>query len=287
MLSVVIPAHNEVAVLGRLLSALLAGADADEFDIVVVPNGCTDATVTVAAGFGPPVRVVESPVPGKAAALRLGDEYARGFPRLYVDADVVLGAADARLLAEVLRRGDVLAAAPRRVIDLAGCSRVVRWYYDIWQRLPTVREGIYGRGVIGVSESGYRRLAAMPQAMADDLAASVAFTAAERAVLDGARVVIKAPRGTADLVRRRVRSVTGIAQLHGHAPQAVDAARTTKADLFGIARRDPRTLPRLLVFLAVTLVARRRARAAVRSGDFSTWLRDESSREHSSPAGEG
>lgn len=287
MLSVVIPAHNEEAVLGRLLSALLAGADADEFDVVVVPNGCTDATATVAAGFGPPVRVVESPVMGKAAALRLGDEHASGFPRLYVDADVVLGAPDARLLAEVLRRGDVLAAAPDRVIDLAGCSRVVRWYYDIWQRLPTVREGIYGRGVIGVSESGHRRLSAMPEAMADDLAASVAFTGAERVVLAGARVVIKAPRTTADLVRRRVRSVTGIAQLHGHRPQAVDAARTTKADLFGIARRDPRTLPRLLAFLAVTLVARRRARAAVRAGDFSTWLRDESSRDHASPAGKG
>jgi hypothetical protein len=32
------------------------------------------------------------------------------------------------------------------------------------------------------------------------------------------------------------------------------------------------------VFLAVTIVARQRARRPIRRGDFSTWLRDDSSR---------
>ena len=34
----------------------------------------------------------------------------------------------------------------------------------------------------------------------------------------------------------------------------------------------------MVVFVGVTVVARARARRAVRSGDFSTWLRDDSSR---------
>ena len=72
MTSVVIPAHNEEAVLGRCLSTLLADADEDEFDVVVVPNACTDNTAAVARQYG--VRVIETPYGGKAHALRLGDD---------------------------------------------------------------------------------------------------------------------------------------------------------------------------------------------------------------------
>jgi hypothetical protein len=36
--------------------------------------------------------------------------------------------------------------------------------------------------------------------------------------------------------------------------------------------------PRVALFLAVAVLARLKARRAVRQGDYSTWLRDESSR---------
>ncbi|MGW3138555.1 glycosyltransferase, partial [Streptomyces sp. NPDC001139] len=62
MTSIVIPAHNEAPVLGRLLDALLADSlSADDPDIVVVCNGCTDDTASVAAARGPRVRVVAPP----------------------------------------------------------------------------------------------------------------------------------------------------------------------------------------------------------------------------------
>jgi hypothetical protein len=287
VLSVVIPAHNEATVIGRLLAGLLAGAATDDLEIVVVANGCTDDTEAVAAGFGPPVTVVSTPVPSKHHALRLGDQHARAFPRLYVDADVELSAASARLLAAELSRGDVHAAAPERIFGLAGCSRTVRWYYQVWQRLPTVRRGLYGRGVIGVSRDGQRRLAELPELMGDDLAASVSFAPAQTRIVAGATVVIQAPRTASDLIRRRVRAATVIAQAREHLPAGVDAARTTRSDLVGILRANPALAPKLAVFLAVTVIARRRARAAIRSGDFSTWLRDESSRTAPTPASPG
>src|SRR5882757_6876424 len=130
--SIVIPAHNEERVIGRLLDALLAGApDAERPDIVVVCNGCTDGTAKQ-AGARPGVRVVEIPAPSKHLALRTGDEHARGFPRLYVDADVVIGAAGVRALAGALAAApELLAAAPRRDLPLAGCGRRVRAYYRV------------------------------------------------------------------------------------------------------------------------------------------------------------
>ncbi|MEU8617782.1 glycosyltransferase [Streptomyces sp. NPDC048623] len=293
MPTIVIPAHNEERTLGRLLDRLLDGAAEREFDILVVCNGCTDGTAAVAAARGPAVRVVETPVPSKHEALRLGDRHAEGFPRLYVDADVELGAADVRALAAALAGpGAVLAAAPERELPMGGCSWRVRAYYRVWQRLPAVREGLFGRGVIAMSGEGHARIAALPPLMADDLAASLAFAPAERAVVDGAKVVVRPPRTWRDLIRRRIRAATSTAQLEEQQRESADgpvpagpagagappSARTGLGDLRALLRADPTLLPAMLVFLSAALTARRGARRAVRARDFDTWLRDESSR---------
>jgi glycosyltransferase involved in cell wall biosynthesis len=272
--SVVVPAHNEAAVLGRLLEALSPG----EFDIVVVANGCTDDTADIARSFGPAVTVVETPVASKHHALRLGDEHARHFPRVYVDGDVVIDADGIRALAAELGRPGILAAAPERELVTGGRPLAVRWYYRVWEQLPSVRTGLYGRGVIAVGEEGWRRIAALPEAMGDDLAASVVFPAEARSVVSTAVVRVHTPRATADLLKRRVRSLTTTAQMSTIQPEGTGEARTSRADLVALARRHPALLPHLVVFLAVTVVARVRARKPVREGDYSTWLRDESSR---------
>lgn len=277
-ISVVIPAHNEAMVIGRLLSALLADANPGELELIVVANGCTDTTAAVAESFGDGVTVLTTPVAAKHAALRLGDKNAHHYPRLYVDADVVLSTDDVRALAAELRKPGVLAAAPRRSIALARRPLVVRWYYDFWQKLPSVEQGLFGRGVIGVSATGHARLAAMPEVMGDDLAASVAYTADERRIVTDASVTVHAPRTVGDLVNRRVRSLTATAQLRQSMPEAVGDARTRGSDLFRLAQRRPALTPKLGVFLAVTVVSRLKARGPIRSGDFTTWLRDESSR---------
>ena len=63
--SVVIAAHNEAAVLGRCLRGLLADAEPGEFDVVVVPNGCTDATAEKARAAGAIVRAERAKGKGK------------------------------------------------------------------------------------------------------------------------------------------------------------------------------------------------------------------------------
>lgn len=273
--------------LGRLIgegAASAAGGNGSELDVIVVSNGSTDGTAQVAASFGPGVRVLSIPVASKREALRAGDRAAAGFPRVYVDADVELGLPDVRALAAALGQPGVLAAAPRRALRTEHSRWLVRWYYDIWSRLPEVQRGLFGRGVIAVSERGHQRLAALPPLLADDLAASLSFTPAEREVVAGACAVVQAPRTLPDLVRRRVRVVTGVAQIERTAPVGDAAARTRLSDLAGLVRGQPSLAPRVLVFLAVTLVARLAARRVLARGDYSTWLRDESSRR---PAGPG
>ncbi|WP_026874886.1 glycosyltransferase [Jiangella gansuensis] len=273
MTSIVVPAHNEERVLGRLLSALVADAAPGELDVVVVANGCSDATAEVAAGFGG-VRVVETPVPSKSGALRLGDAAAAGYPRLYVDADVVLRTADVRALTRALATPGVLAAGPVRQLPMDGVRWPVRWYYDVWQRLPAVRDELFGRGVVVLAEAGHARLGEWGDVMADDLAVATAFDAAERVVVPDAVVEIRPPRTYADLLRRRVRAMTGNARLAAARPAGRRLPRTGARTLARLVAADPRLAPKAALFLVTAVVARLRARRA----DPGTWLRDESSR---------
>ncbi len=270
--------------IGRLLGQLVPSAppgelaEPAELDVIVVANGCTDNTAEVAGSFGPPVRVLSIPVASKREALLAGDQAARDFPRIYVDADVELGAADIQALGVALRRPGTLACGPRRELDLARRPWLVRWYYAIWERLPEVRSGLFGRGVIGLSEAGHARVAGLPPLLADDLVASLAFTPQERVIVPGARVVVHTPRTVRDLLRRRVRATMGVSQVEKAEGAPESTARTRPRDLLAMIRAQPLIAPQVAVFLAVAVISRRQAAREVRRREYSTWLRDESSR---------
>ena len=118
MTSIVVPAHNESSVIARTLSTWSGDPDLRELDVVVVCNGCTDDTAELARRFGPMVHVVETEVASKTHAMNLGDHAARTFPRIYVDADIVIAPDAIRALKRRLERGDVLAVAPNARLRL-------------------------------------------------------------------------------------------------------------------------------------------------------------------------
>lgn len=273
-----IPAHNESAVITRLLRQLVPAPLSPQLNVIVVANGCSDDTAKVAASYASCVQVLDIPVASKHAALVAADAVPSDFPRIYVDADVELGAVDASALAAALQSPGIHAAGPERTLVLTGRPWPVRWYYDIWSRLPEAKTGLWGRGVVAVTETGQRRIASLPPMLGDDLAASLSFAPSERVIVSDARVVIHTPRSVADLLRRRVRAATAIAQLQGQRGGHELAQRTSASDLRAIVRAEPRLAPHVVVFLAVALLARLRASRIVARGDFSTWLRDDSSR---------
>jgi glycosyltransferase involved in cell wall biosynthesis len=278
MVSIIIPAHNEAQVIGRLIGKLLATMHQGEFELIVVANGCTDDTAARAAAIDPGIRVITLPVASKHQAIAAGNQAASRFPRLYVDADVELGTEDVRALVRALEKPGVMAAGPRTAYDMAGRAWQVRWYYRIWTLLPEVRRGLFGRGVVGVSAAGYARLAGMPALIADDLAASLAFSPGERLVVDGAQVLVHPPRTYADLVRGRTRATMGADQIEKTATPLSASARTRIADVIMIVAREPRLVPQAALFVSIAVIARRRARALVADRGYATWLRDESSR---------
>ncbi|MFV0429709.1 MAG: glycosyltransferase [Arachnia sp.] len=270
--SLIVPAHNEAAVIGDLLSALPGPG----LEVIVVCNGCTDGTATTARSY-PGIRVIEIAEASKAAALDAGDAAAGHPVRVYIDADVRITGADITRLLGALG-GPVLVAAPSRHLHLARSAPAVRWYYDVWQRLPNVGSGVFGRGVTAFSAAGHARLRSLPRVMSDDLLASEAFAPDERAVVATARVHVEAPRSYPDLLRRRVRVVTGNQQLDGMQLRT-GGAKTSPAALARIATASPLMPAKVAHFLLTTAIARAWAAARGIHGTSGQWLRDESSRQ--------
>ncbi|MGY0389287.1 glycosyltransferase [Nocardioides sp. WG-D5] len=278
--SVVVPAHNEARGLSENLTALLDGLPYGALDVVVVCNGCTDDTAAVARSV-PGVRVLEIAEASKARAVEVGNAAADApqnthLPRLHLDADVRLTGTDLLRLLDALDEDGVLAVAPERTVPLAASSWPVRAYYRVWQALPSVRSGLFGRGAFCLTAEGRARVAAAGTSlMNDDLVVSELFAPAERRVVADATVVVRPPRTLKDLVRRRIRVVTGNAQADDHGARN---GSTSLSDLLVLGLRKPAIGLRVPVFMTVTLVARMLSRRAVRTGDYTTWLRDESSR---------
>ena len=263
MAAVVIAAHNEGRAIGLALSRLAPLASPGDLELIVVAHGCTDDTAKVASSFGPAVRVISIGHASKQQALRAGDEAASGFPRVYLDADVEFGAQDLISLIAEARKPGVLAAAPRLVLRTDGCPWPVRWYYEVYLRLPEVRRGLVGRGMIAVSEAGHRRLAAYVPPLGYDLAAYLAFAPAERRVVTAASVHRRPPRTVAALLAGRIGAAAALARFEHERHLRPSRAWTRPADLAGIVRSEPSLAPKVAWFMLTVVLAKLCARAAV------------------------
>lgn len=277
MVSIVIPAHNEGSVIARTLGAWVGRARSVGIDVVVVCNGCTDDTAEVARRFGPVVRVVESEIAGKTHALNFGDRISSGFPRIYADADIVISVDAILALAKRLEQGDVLAVAPTPEINLAGCSWLVRKYYDVRSRLPSAREGIGGSGVYALSEEGRRRFSQFPTVIADDMFVRLQFKSEERETLPSVKSTVFPPRTIMQLIAVRTRAYTGIFELARRFPELGTKKGESNSRALAALFKDPRMWPGLFVYCCVNVLARCKAAVRSRSGTV-VWERDHTSR---------
>jgi glycosyltransferase involved in cell wall biosynthesis len=285
MTSIVIAAHDEATVIGRCLDALLDGTAPGEFDITVVANGCTDATALIAAERTG-VRVLDLPVPGKVGALNAGDAVAAGYPRIYLDADIVIPVAGIRALRNALSgpgqaaASPVLAATVRREMDVSRSPLLVRAYFAINSRLPIFQHSLFGRGVIALSEEGRRRFDSFPDVVADDLYLDSLFRSSEKAVISSASSRVVAPRRTHDLVRRLVRVRRGNASMRAALadgrPADVSRGRARSSWLRDVVLRKPTLIPAAVVYATITVIAAVAARRPEQPGVI--WERDNSSR---------
>lgn len=268
--SVVIPAHNEAEGIARTLETLTRDAHVGEFEIVVVCNGCSDATAQVAASV-PGVEVVEIAEPSKLAALRAGDERAVSFPRVYLDADILVPTETVRALAQALSGEEALVGGVPGRLDLRATRGLVKLYFEFRQRLPVFHDGGIGAGVYALSERGRSRFDVWPDLRSgDDQFIFRLFSSEERITLSEHHTVVEPPSSLRAVVRRGVRTARGNARLSaGAAGRDLPAPPAGRRVALRDAARSPRGIASAAVFIAVTAVVRLRARFGRGGGD---WL---------------
>ncbi len=274
--SVAIPAYNEAAVIRRCLGSLLAGFVPGELDVVVSCNGCTDGTADIVRSSWPAVRVIEVERASKPAALLAADEALSVFPRIYLDADVVLPATSARLIIEQLRAGPALAARPPISYDTSGADAVVRSYYRARARMFYLTTSLWAApGVYALSASGRARFGAFPDIIAEDLFAGQWFQPAEIEIVGSVPAVVTVPRRTSDLFRVLRRRYQGNVEIRGLPDHPESTLRSTLRGLAVTAASGPTAAVDAATFMGIAAAVRITRLISPPVG----WARDESSRE--------
>lgn len=271
--SILIPAHNEAAVIGRTLASLLDGLRED-VDVLVACNGCSDGTAEVARRDSR-VRVLEIDEASKTAALNAGDEQLAGFPRLYLDADIALAGRHAMLLIDELEGGAV-AAEPRPTMDTSGAGLLVRAYYAVWARLHGKQAGDIGAGVYAMSAEGRQRFETFPKIISDDGFVRAHFGPGEIRVVEEASSRIETPRSVGALIRIKSRSRLGAIELAQRFPELWKEKRQRHGSLKGkLLGLSPLFWPLVPVYAAIQFLARKRAERLAENLEAYRWERDD------------
>ncbi len=227
-LSVILPANNEEALIATCLDAVLASdwTAPDPLEVIVVANGCTDATVAKAraktdpfAARGWSLRVLDLETGGKLGALNRGDAEAASGNRVYLDADVQIGTG----LLDGLRAAldTVQPVYASGVVDIPRpASWVSRAYARIYRQVPFMTYGVPGCGLFAVNAAGRARWGAYPDIISDDTFVRLNFSPSERiSVPESYHWPIV--EGFANLVRVRRRQNIGVDEVADRFPQLI------------------------------------------------------------------
>ncbi|MFD0858027.1 glycosyltransferase [Roseovarius aquimarinus] len=256
--SVILPAHDEAGYIDACLDAVFASdLGGVGMQVIVIANGCTDATARLARAHQAPGRdlhVIETKTGGKLRALGLGDAAAAHDSRIYLDADVLVAPHLIAQLAQALEGAEPRYASGTPIVAEAR-SPVTRAYARFWRRLPFMTEGVQGFGIYAVNAAGRARWGEWPEIISDDTFVRLHFAPAER-IRVPAHYSWPMVEGWRRLVRVRRRQDRGVAEIATRWPQLLrndGRRRLGLGGLLGLALRDPAGF---CVYGAVSLAVR-------------------------------
>jgi glycosyltransferase involved in cell wall biosynthesis len=160
MISIVIPAYNEEECIGRCLASLAAQKTGLPHEVILVDNGSTDNTVTIAKRFrgSMPLRILHERRKGRGIARRMGFAAARGDIFLSTDADVELPERWVAEMAKTLRPAHVVGAVGDVQID--DCPEFINQIYNVIRPFLAVTfRCVKGYWLLNGGNSGFKRWA--------------------------------------------------------------------------------------------------------------------------------
>lgn len=276
-ITLVIPAHNEAAIIRTTLDTILRDG-AGRIDAVVVANGCTDDTADIARHVAG-VEVITVDIGSKIAALNAATPSISHYPVAYVDADVTVSGSTLLELARRLSASDAHHVASPRMVVEPSRSWWIRQYYRVWAITDYRNRGHIGSGVYMLSRAGRDRFTDFPDVIADDSYIQRLFAPDERLTPDDLEFTVKAPGSLRAMVARNTRIAAGNRQLAELYPSlSGESERTGFRTLLRRVAPHPTLWPGFVVYSFVYGVTRFRGRRVVARHDRIAWNRDETTR---------
>ena len=274
MASIIVPAHNESAVITRCLDSLIKQEGVDT--LIVACNGCTDNTKDLVEQY-PDIICLDIKKPSKTNALNEAEKYVTNFPIFYLDADTVLEDGAIQHIIQTLNdKPQLKLVAPTPNIDTSKSSWLVKQYYKIWLQLPYIKAGVIATCSFIVTEQGRKRFDHFPDVINDDRFIHCQFKAEEVSNISGAKIYIQAPRTIYSLIKIKTRARLGNMQLNnlGLCPEPKEKkyANSMKSLVFSVS-----FIP-AITYYAIATIIRIRSWIQLKSINNYEWEKDHSSR---------
>ncbi len=283
--SIIIPVYNEAPLLQSMVERLIDDPLLKKAEIILVCNGCTDDSASIARTFEPKINVIETPVGSKTGALNLGDQAAKAFPRLYLDADVDVSSKALCAVADCLREAPYLAAGLDLDFDTSGASRLVKRFYKVWMKLPYIAtDSSIGSGLYALSQKGRDRFQDFPDIIADDGFVDASFDAAEKHRPDNFSMTIKTPADALSLIRIKSRVHRGKKELKRLVKTKSEQVGNGLRDVFNLLQQDHISFLDAIVYIGFVAASRFHARF-IHPVTNVRWEKDMSSRQTASKRG--
>lgn len=283
--TLIIPAHNEEAVIARCLRTALADApDPASIEVIVAANGCSDRTVEVAKQAAPGATILDLPVGSKTGAINAANAAASGFPRIYLDADIECSFHSLEAIARALLEPNVMVAAPAIRVDLSHGNWFIRSYYAAWMKQPYAKAGKGGAGCYGLSREAVEHIGVFPPIIGDDLWIHTRFPDTQRRLVDRDQEwrevysIVRPPSTIWQQVKVETRRIRGNAEVKRKHPSPYLHLANKGGGIAGSLRSGASAVE-LAVFYGVKALVRVELHRSKLSGQDHGWTRDISSRE--------
>lgn len=273
MASIIVPAHNESAVIERCLDSLIDQEGVD--NIIVACNGCSDNTAELVKQYD--VLCLDIEKPSKTNALNEAEKHVNSYPIFYLDADTVLQSGAIKTICQKLEEKPHLKlVAPTPIINTDQSSWLVKQYYKIWLNLPYIKSGVIATCSFIVTEKGRKQFSHFPDIINDDRFIHCQFKASEISNIAGANIYIEAPRAIYSLIKIKTRARLGNMQLQklGLCPEPKEKKY---ASSFTSLLLSKKFIPAVIYYSTATII-RLRSLRQMRSINTYRWEKDHSSR---------
>lgn len=278
MASVIVPAHNEASVIEDCLNSIINQKGIDH--IIVPCNGCTDNTVSIVKEKFPSVICLDIEKPSKTNALNVAEEKAKelgvSYPIFYIDADTRLSENCILHIIDKMKSSEILLSAPTPIIDTSKSSWLVKKYYQVWTKLPYIKEGVIATCSFIISEEGRKRFVRFADVIGDDGFVRCHFKNSEISNIEGAEVYITAPKDIFSLIKIKTRARLGnmelVATKQCPVQEAKNYGNVMKSRLF-----SREVLPTAIYILIALIIRIRANRQFKKIADYQ-WETDNSSR---------